>query len=92
MINVAKKKKDPFTKLGNIALGTARLGVTTAVGSTITGQAVGQLPAAQQAAFSPLQSTFPTIAGFGGLAATAGAGKVVLDTLPKSKNKKNKYY
>ena len=76
-----KKNNDPFSALQGAAVGTASIGLTTAVGASIGAQAPAGSPSVTQG--------FNTVAGFVPVATTVVAGKSVLKALPK--RKKNKW-
>ena len=77
-----KKSDDPFKSLGNIAIGTAKLGIVTGVGATLSGRLASQYPGAPN-----LGGSFTTVARFAPIAVTGLAGKTVLDTITKRKKR-----
>jgi len=96
---MARRKKrsrsSPIDDLSRGARGFAGLGMGLAVGSAVTGKAVSQLPAAQQAAMAPVQGSFTTIAGYAPIVATgigAGAALKAVKGLHKRKKKRRMMY
>ena len=73
-----KKKNDVFANMQKTASGIAGLGITTAVGATITGKT-----------FPQLSPSLNVISSFAPIAVTASMGKIALDAVKKKKVKTN---
>jgi len=87
-----RRSRGALDKLSRAAVGYGRLGVTTAVGATASGMAIGRLAAVNPAAataMAPTMSAYGDIAGFGSIAAVPiGAGAVLGEV--KKLNKKRR--
>lgn len=79
---MTKRKKDFFDTAQDAAIGTAGLGLTTAIGAGIASKAPAGTP--------NLTQGFSTIAGFAPIATTAVLGGAVLGTVRKLNKKKRR--
>lgn len=82
-----QKKKKTLNPYNNLALGTAKFGLTSTVGSAVVGQAGSQAGVN----VTGVQSGLQTAVGFAPLGVTLGAGNILLKQVktlsPKKKRK-----